>query len=120
MTSTPTMFSGQRATRNAIADIDLETMARRLLAEAFTSAIPGQWEARARAFESCRPKRGDYFGRATRAQVAAQDQRMAELAAACRLHAALLRGDDLHSFCHLFDVAVYIHGDPAEPLEVAA
>lgn len=114
------MFSGQRATRNAIADIDLEPMARRLLAEAFTSAIPGQWEARARVFESCRPKRGDYFGRATRAQVAAQDQRMAELAAACRLHAALLRGDDLNKFTHLLDVATYVHGSPVEPQGVAA
>ena len=95
--STPTMFSGQRATRNAIADIDLETMARRLLAEAFTSALPGQWETRARVFESCRPRQGDYLGEADRAQVAAQDRHCAELAAGCRLHAALLRGDDLAS-----------------------
>ena len=120
MTSTPTMFSGQRATRNAIADIDLETMARRLLAEAFTSAIPGQWETRAKVFENARPRRGDYFGRATRDQLAAQDQRNARLAAACRLHAALLRGEDVLSAAHAGDIALYLHGTVPSGLGVAA
>ena len=118
--SAPTLFNDQRATRRILPDLDLETMARRLLAEAFTSALPGQWDARARVFEDARPRRGDYFGRADRAALAAQDQRNAQLAAACRLHAALLRGEDVLNAAHAGDIALYLHGTVPGGLGVAA
>jgi hypothetical protein len=114
------MFENQRATRRIVPDLDLDRIGPRWLQDLFTSALAGQWERRAKVFESCRPRPGDFLGRATRAQVADHDRRLAELAAGCRLHAALLRGDDLNSFTHLFDIAVYVHGSPVEPLEVVA
>ena len=37
-----TLFSDQRTTRNALEELDLSGMVRRLLQDAFTAAIPGQ------------------------------------------------------------------------------
>lgn len=101
-----TLFSDQRTTRNALEELDLSGMVRRLLQDAFTAAIPGQWERRARVFESCRPRPGDYTGAATRDELAALDHRNAVSAAQCRMHAAMLRGDDLTSPEHAADVAL--------------
>ena len=101
-----TLFSDQRTTRNALEELDLSGMVRRLLQDAFTAAIPGQWERRARVFESCRPRPGDYTGAATRAELDALDRRNAVSAAQCRMHAAMLRGDDLTSPEHAADVAL--------------
>ncbi len=101
-----TLFSDQRTTRNALEELDLSGMVRRLLQDAFTAAIPGQWERRARVFESCRPRPGDYTGAATRGDLAVLDRRNALIAAQCRLHAAMLRGDDLLDERHAADVAL--------------
>ena len=101
-----TLFSDQRTTRNALEELDLSGMVRRLLQDAFTAAIPGQWERRARVFESCRPRPGDYTGAATRDELAVLDRRNALIAAQCRLHAAMLRGDDLLDERHAADVAL--------------
>ena len=101
-----TLFSDQRTTRNALEELDLSGMVRRLLQDAFTAAIPGQWERRARVFESCRPRPGDYTGAATRDELDALDHRNAVSAAQCRLHAAMLRGDDLLDERHAADVAL--------------
>ena len=101
-----TLFSDQRTTRNALEELDLSGMVRRLLQDAFTAAIPGQWERRARVFESCRPRPGDYTGAATRDELDALDHRNAVSAAQCRMHAAMLRGDDLTSPEHAPDVAL--------------
>ena len=100
------LFSDQRTTRNALEELDLSGMVRRLLQDAFTAAIPGQWERRARVFESCRPRPGDYTGAATRDELDALDHRNAVSAAQCRMHAAMLRGDDLTSPEHAPDVAL--------------
>ena len=101
-----TLFSDQRTTRNALEELDLSGMVRRLLQDAFTAAIPGQWERRARVFESCRPRPGDYTGAASRDDLDALDHRNAVSAAQCRMHAAMLRGDDLTSPEHAADVAL--------------
>ncbi len=94
------------AIRTALEGIDLEQAARRLIREAIAEALPTQWERRARVFESCRPRPGDYTGAATRAELDALDHRNAVSAAQCRMHAAMLRGDDLTSPEHAPDVAL--------------
>ena len=94
------------AIRTALEGIDLEQAARRLIREAIAEALPTQWERRARVFESCRPRPGDYTGAATRDELAALDHRNAVSAAQCRMHAAMLRGDDLTSPEHAPDVAL--------------
>ena len=91
---TATLFSAQAQVRRALAGLDLAAHTNDLLADAIGSALPGQWEARARTFEGCRPKPGDYLGSDPGA-AARIDTRCARSAAACRLHAALLRGDDI-------------------------
>ena len=94
------------AIQTALEGIDLEQAARRLIREAIAEALPTQWERRARVFESCRPRPGDYTGAATRDELAALDHRNAVSAAQCRMHAAMLRGDDLTSPEHAPDVAL--------------
>ena len=98
----------RRAIRHALATIDWEQARRRFVLDVMHSALPDQWQTRAATFDNARPKPGDYLGRATPAQIAAQDRRCARLAAACRLHAALLRGDDLLDTRHAADVALYV------------
>ena len=94
------------AIRTALEGIDLEQAARRLIREAIAEALPTQWERRAKTFESCRPRPGDYTGAATRDELDALDHRNAVSAAQCRMHAAMLRGDDLTSPEHAPDVAL--------------
>lgn len=94
------------AIRTALEGIDLEQAARRLIREAIAEALPTQWERRAKTFESCRPRPGDYTGAATRDELDALDHRNAVSAAQCRMHAAMLRGDDLTSPEHAADVAL--------------
>ena len=91
---TTTLFSGQAQVRRALAGLDLGSHVGDLVRDAIGSALPAQWEARARVFEGCRPRPGDYLGRDPQA-AAGVDARCARSAAACRLHAALLREDDL-------------------------
>jgi hypothetical protein len=91
---TATLFSPQAQVRRALAGLDLGSHVGDLVRDAIGSALPAQWEARARVFEDCRPRPGDYLGRDPQA-AAGVDARCARSAAACRLHAAMLRGDDL-------------------------
>lgn len=69
---------------------------RRVLADALQEATAAYWERRAEVFEAARPRRGDYFGNATRDDLRAQDERLAAMARACRSRAAvsLLGGED--------------------------
>ncbi len=89
-----TLFDAQRHVRTVLAGVDLAAAADRLVADAISSALPAQWEARARVFEDCRPRPGDFLGRDPNA-AGAIDARCSRMAAACRIHAAGLRGDDL-------------------------
>lgn len=99
---TATLFSPQAQVRRALAGLDLGAHVDDLVADCINSALAGQWEARARVFEDCRPKPGDYLGSDPGA-AARIDARCARSAAACRLHAALLRGDDLLDADHAGD-----------------
>ena len=91
---TTTLFSPQAQVRRALAGLDLGAHVGDLVADAIGSALPAQWEARARVFEDCRPRPGDFLGSDPSAAQRV-DARCARQAAACRLHAALLRGDDI-------------------------
>lgn len=53
-----------------------------------------QWRERAHILEVCRPRPGDYRGRATDAELAEQDRRLAEAAQACRNRAAVIELDE--------------------------
>jgi hypothetical protein len=70
---------------------ELGPFARRAAEEALTTAMPGFWERRAEQLEDARPRPTDFNGRASSAALAERDRRLAELAAACREHAELLR-----------------------------
>ena len=70
---------------------ELGPFARRVVEEALTTAMPGFWERRAAELDDARPRRSDFNGRASSAELAERDRRLAELAAACREHAEVLR-----------------------------
>jgi hypothetical protein len=98
-----TLFSPQAQVRRALAGLDLGSHVGDLVRDAIGSALPAQWEARARVFETCRPRPGDYLGTDPGAAQRI-DHRCAVSAAQCRLHAALLRGDDLLDVRHAGDL----------------
>ncbi|MGB3954726.1 MAG: hypothetical protein WBL05_05515 [Brooklawnia sp.] len=99
-------FRWQSQARAALANIDWEAVQHRFLQDVLNAAMPQYWEARARVLEDARPRSTDFLGRATRAEVAAHDARLAADAARCRIQAALLRDDDLLSDHHATDVAM--------------
>lgn len=66
----------------------------RALQSALSEATASHWARRADAFEAARPRPGDFTGRASPADVAAQDRRLAAMALACRRHADLAPLDD--------------------------
>ncbi len=70
----------------------------RFLADLLTDGLAGQWEQRARVFEWCAPRPGDFTGRAQAAELAERAQRCRETAAACRAKAAVLRQYGLPDF----------------------
>jgi hypothetical protein len=66
---------------------------RRVIQDAIADADATYWLRRAEMFEAARPRAGDYHGRATRADLAAADQRCRDAAEACRKRAAVsIRG----------------------------
>lgn len=110
----------KQAVKRALATIDWEQSQKRFLADVLASALPSQWDDRARTFEAARPKPDDYTGRASAQELSDLDARLAELAAGCRLHAAILRGDDLASPSLAADVALYDPDAWPSPLETVA
>lgn len=70
---------------------ELGPFARRVGEEALTTAMPAFWERRAEQLDEARPRRSDFNGRASSAELAERDRRLAEQAAACRAHAEVLR-----------------------------
>jgi len=96
-TSDITLFgpSDNRALlRRLLGRLDLtEPIRRRAVQDAITDALAETWIWRSYAFEQARPRPGDFTGLATPAELAAADERCAEVALACRNHAdALARG----------------------------
>jgi hypothetical protein len=61
----------------------------RALADAWVEGHAAQWERRARQLEAARPRRGDFTGRATSADLVAAYDRLTAAAAACRARAQL-------------------------------
>lgn len=51
------------------------------------------WERRAEQLEWCRPRPGDFTGRATPDEIAARDARLALEIEQCHAHALILRGE---------------------------
>lgn len=82
------MSATQPAELGQLAD-HVEHFRRRVLQDALNEATAAYWHRRAAAFDAARPRPGDFHGRATRAQLAAADTRLAAQAAACRRAAAL-------------------------------
>ncbi|MGI8702382.1 MAG: hypothetical protein ACR2JU_14495 [Nocardioidaceae bacterium] len=69
----------------------------RVVQDAFAEATGDCWRRRAEALEAARPRRGDFNGHATRADLQLRYDRLTELAAACRAAAtvALIREEDV-------------------------
>lgn len=67
-------------------------LAVRVIEDAVTSAQGAYWCRRAEVFEWARPRPGDFIGRATNAELAARDARLAGMAEACRRHSELVEG----------------------------
>lgn len=61
----------------------------RVIQDALAAALAATWERRAAAFDAARPRPGDFTGLATPEDLAAQDQRLAAIASACRARAAV-------------------------------
>lgn len=95
--------------------IDLEAFTKDLISDAIASALPRQWEKRAQVFEWARPRPDDFNGQASEFEIAKRDKDLAATAAACRLHAAMLRGDDLLSPDLWPDLYAYLGYIPAIP-----
>lgn len=79
----------------ATLDVDrIDAFQRRVLQDALAEATAIYWRRRADTFEWARPRPGDYFGQATREQLAESDARCAAMARACRTRAAACEVDD--------------------------
>ena len=102
---TATLFSPQAQVRRALAGLDLGAHRDDLVADAISTVLPAQWKQRGRIFEDCRPRPGDYLGLDPGAAQRI-DRRCAVSAAQCRLHAAVLRGDDILDPEHAADLAL--------------
>lgn len=61
----------------------------RAIEDALSEATPGYWRRRAAALEAARPRPGDFPGRASEAELAERDRRLADAASACRRAAVL-------------------------------
>lgn len=69
----------------------LDRFAVRMLQECMAAALPATWFRRAATLEAARPRPGEFHGRATAADLAERDRRLAAQAEACRRHAEFLR-----------------------------
>ena len=77
--------------RRLLGRIDwVEPVRRRAVQAAITDALVETWIWRSYAFEQARPRPGDCTGQATPDELAAADERCAEVALACRNHADAL------------------------------
>ncbi|HIW29779.1 MAG TPA: hypothetical protein H9987_07175 [Candidatus Luteococcus avicola] len=71
----------------------LEAAQLRIFRDVWLEAQADYWEARADRLEWCRPRPGDYTGRATPAEIAAREARLALEVEQCRAHARVLRSE---------------------------
>lgn len=62
----------------------LQHFQRRILQDAIAEGAAAYWLGRAEEFERCKPRPGEYHGRATRAELSARWRRCDDTAKACR------------------------------------
>lgn len=67
----------------------VKNFSRRVVLDALNEASAIYWLRRAATFEAAMPRAGDFTGRATASDLAAQRARLAGMAAACRARAAM-------------------------------
>ena len=91
--SARSFFEGQAALRRILTERDdlMQQVGRRLVIDMIGRLTASQWEHRAEVLEDAMSRPADYLGRSTAAERAARDARLADDAARCRRHAALLR-----------------------------
>lgn len=78
----------------------------RVLQDALTEAMRSNWLRRADAFEAAMHKPGDFPGLCSVDQIAANNERLAQKAAACRNHASICIFQDTAAICeHLRDAS---------------
>jgi hypothetical protein len=82
------------------------------LREAFQTGTAAYWERRAVELEAARPKRGDFNGAATPADLTERWDRLTAAAAACRARAQLVEQTDRELVDALADL-----GEPYDTLE---
>ena len=70
----------------------VEHFRQRVLADALQEATAAYWHRRAEAFEAALPRPGDYMGQASSEEYEARRMRVAEVASACRVRAAVSLG----------------------------
>lgn len=110
----PGAFRGAEISLPEAAVDEVSRLQVRVLEDAMSAGRAASWFRRAEAFEDARPKPGDYVGRATAADLAEQDRRLARDAELCRTHAELLTRHPmpLHEFERAI-VAGLIRGEAA-------
>ena len=79
----------RRCATIALDDPTRDFFLRRLLQDVWAEAEGAYWETRARQLEAARPRRGDFTGNATPAELTAQWLRLRDAAQACRARAQL-------------------------------
>lgn len=92
----------------------------RVLQDSIASALSHQWLRRAEEFERAKPRPGDFRGRATDEQVAAQTARLTAKAEACRRRADVCELSDVEKSIVLDFVQVALIAAKTVPAEVAA
>lgn len=79
-------MTGQRVDFDALLDY-VDHFQHRVLQDALAQATRSYWLRRAAVWEAARPRRGDFTGQASIAELVEADQRCAETALACRRRA---------------------------------
>src|SRR5699024_3761372 len=72
----------------------IDNFSRRIVVDALSGGLSATWHRRAEALESARPRPTDYRGKATPAQIAEQDRRLALKAQNARDHASIVAFHD--------------------------
>ena len=85
----------------------------RLLQDCLAEETATYWRRRAETYEAAMPKPADFTGRATAEDLAAQAERLAQIAQACRNAATLARFGDYR------DLVAFVFDEKTEPGDAA-
>ena len=99
-------FHGQRSSATGLAEY-VDHFRARVVQDALTEALRSTWLRRADAFEAAMHRPGkDFPGRCSVDQIAANNERLAQKAQACRRHASICIFDDTAAiYEHLKDAS---------------